>query len=101
LKERKPAGGEAYYWTITHPDRVSCIYVKNPLLRSLQKVPLTDSLAPLAKAGIPLLHLCDTQNPWYDANTREVEKRYRQMGGDIKVFTAPAGIVEAILKSQH
>ncbi|HLZ89397.1 MAG TPA: hypothetical protein VKQ52_19215, partial [Puia sp.] len=51
------AGGEAYYWAIANPDKLSCIYAQNPLLRSLRaKAPLTDSLAPLTKAGIPQLN---------------------------------------------
>ncbi|HXB06929.1 MAG TPA: hypothetical protein VNW04_07435, partial [Puia sp.] len=47
------AGGEAYYWAIANPDKLSCIYAQNPVFRSLRaKAPLVDSLAPLAKAGI-------------------------------------------------
>ncbi|GGA93682.1 hypothetical protein GCM10011511_16210 [Puia dinghuensis] len=50
------AGGEAYYWAIANPDKLSCIYTQNLVLRSLRaKAPLVDSLAPLTKAGIPRL----------------------------------------------
>jgi beta-glucosidase len=80
-------GGEAYYWAIHNPEKVSCIYAENPVLRSLQaKAPLADSLAPLAKAGVPILHVCGSLDPWYPVNTREVEKKYRQLGGQMKVM---------------
>ncbi len=92
------AGGEAYYWAMTHPDQVSCIYTENPVLRSLRaKAPLTDSLGTLAKAGVPVLHVCGSLDPWYSANTQEVEKRYRQLGGNIKALTkAGAGHFDAL-----
>ncbi len=49
--------GEVYGWAIANPDKVSCIYARNPSLRSLMaKLPPIDNLAPLAKAGIPILH---------------------------------------------
>ena len=50
-----------------------------------------DNLAPLAKAGIPLLHVCgaaDDVVPIND-NTRLVERRYRAMGGSIVVIAKP------------
>ncbi|HEY4205763.1 MAG TPA: DUF5703 domain-containing protein [Puia sp.] len=93
-------GGEAYYWAIAHPDRVSCIYAKDPILRSLRaKAALVDSLEPMARAGIPLLHLCDPRKPWNDVNTGLVEKNYRQLGGSIKIFTNKKDVYEEILRS--
>ena len=50
-----------------------------------------DNLAPLAKAGIPLVHVvgdADDVVPVKE-NTAIVEARYRQMGGEIKVFHKP------------
>jgi len=50
-----------------------------------------DSLEPLAKAGIPLLHVygdADTVVPW-DENTGLVAKRYRQLGGNITLISKP------------
>jgi sialidase-1 len=50
-----------------------------------------DNLAPLAAAKIPLIHVCgaiDTVVP-IDENTRLVERRYRQLGGEIKVIAKP------------
>ena len=41
---------------IANPDKVSCIYAENPLLRShMSKAQPIDNLAPLAKAGVPML----------------------------------------------
>ena len=56
-------------------------YDKNPI----------DNLAPLAKAGIPLLHVCgadDTSVPVAE-NTTIVEKRYKKLGGDIITIIKP------------
>src|SRR5258707_4996615 len=68
--------GESYAWAIANPDKVSAIYARNPLMRSLMsktppaaspapvdpylpnpsKTQPIDNLAPLAKAGVPILH---------------------------------------------
>ncbi|HTU90442.1 MAG TPA: alpha/beta hydrolase [Gemmataceae bacterium] len=45
-----------------------------------------DNLAPLAKASVPLLHVCGTLDPWLDSQTRVAEKRYRELGGKITVI---------------
>ncbi len=99
--------GEAYAWAIANPDKVSAIYARNPLMRSLMLKPpaagngapvdpylpgtaskqLIDSLAPLAKAGVPILHDCGSLDPWLD-QTRVVEKRYKELGGKITVLVA-------------
>ena len=50
-----------------------------------------DNLAPLAKAGVPLLHVCgetDSVVP-IDENSRLVEARYRQLGGSIMLIVKP------------
>ena len=81
------AAGEAYAWAIENPDKVSCIYGENPALRSLMsKTPPLDNLAPLAKAGVPLIHVCGSLDPWLDDQTRVVEKRYKELGGQITVI---------------
>jgi hypothetical protein len=42
--------GESYAWAIANPDKVSVIYARNPLMRSLMSKTLSiDNLAPLAK----------------------------------------------------
>jgi pimeloyl-ACP methyl ester carboxylesterase len=81
------AAGEAYAWAIANPDKVSCIYAENPVLHSntAQTQPL-DNLAPLAKAGVPILHVCGSEDPWLDSQTRVAEKRYTELGGKITVL---------------
>ena len=50
-----------------------------------------DNLAPLAKANIPLLHIVGTADAVVPVaeNTDVIEKRYRKMGGQIKVIRKP------------
>jgi pimeloyl-ACP methyl ester carboxylesterase len=87
LEGRGGAGGEAYAWAIEHPEKVSCVYAENPVLRSqMLRTPLLDSLAPLAKTGVPLLHVCGSLDPWLESQTRMLEKRYRELGGQIVVI---------------
>jgi hypothetical protein len=108
------AAGEVYAWAVENPEKVSCIYGENPVLRShMSKTPPLDNLAPLAKAGVPLLHVCGSLDPALDDNTRVVEKRYKELGGRITVILkegeghyplAPKDslpIVEFILKTVH
>ncbi len=79
--------GEAYAWAIENPNKVSCIYAENPALRSLvSKTPPIDNLAPLAKAGVPLLHVCGGLDPWLEGQTRVVEARYKALGGAMRVM---------------
>ncbi|MHB8522649.1 MAG: GDSL-type esterase/lipase family protein [Limisphaerales bacterium] len=58
-------------------------YDKNPV----------DNLAPLAAAGVPLLHVygdADEVVPW-DENTGVVAERYRKLGGSIALIAKPGG----------
>jgi hypothetical protein len=81
------AAGEAYAWAIENPDKVSCIYGENPILRStISKSPPLENLAVLAKAGVPLLHVCGSLDPSLDDQSRVVEKRYEELGGQITVI---------------
>lgn len=50
-----------------------------------------DNLAPLAKAGVPLLHVCGDADQVVpiDENTGIIEKRYRELGGSIRVIHKP------------
>jgi pimeloyl-ACP methyl ester carboxylesterase len=81
------ASGEAYAWAIENPDKVACVYGENPVLRShMAKTPPLDNLAPLAKAGVPLLHVCGSLDPWINDQTRVAEKRYKELGGQITVI---------------
>ncbi|MFO1441472.1 MAG: SGNH/GDSL hydrolase family protein [Verrucomicrobiaceae bacterium] len=50
-----------------------------------------DSLAPLAKAGVPLLHVfgdADDVVPW-DENTGLIETRYKSLGGSMTLIRKP------------
>ena len=106
--------GESYAWAIANPDKVSVIYARNPLMRSLMsKTPPIDNLAPLAKAGVPILHDCGSLDPWLKDQTRVVEKRYKELGGKITVLVTegeghfpvsrkdPKPVVDFILSHQR
>jgi pimeloyl-ACP methyl ester carboxylesterase len=81
------AAGEAYAWAIENPDKVSCLYAENPILRShLTKAQPLDRLAVLAKAGVPILHVCGSRDPWLDSQTRAAQRRYRELGGKFTVL---------------
>jgi hypothetical protein len=81
------AAGEAYAWAIANPDKVSCIYGENPVLRSnMSKTQPLDNLAPLANAGVHLLHVCGSLDPWLKSQTRVAEKRYQELGGRITII---------------
>jgi pimeloyl-ACP methyl ester carboxylesterase len=80
------AAGEAYGWAIENPDKVSCVYAENPILRShITKAQPLDRLDVLAKAGVPLLHVCGSRDPWLDTQTRVLEKRYKELDGQVTV----------------
>jgi hypothetical protein len=81
------AAGEAYAWAIENPDKVSCIYAENPLLHSnTAKTQPLDNLQPLAKAGVPILHVCGGDDPLLEDNTRVAEERYQKLGGKFTVI---------------
>lgn len=81
------AAGEAYTWAEANAEKVACIFCENPALRSLmsKQSPL-ENLAPLAKANVPLLHDCGSLDPWLNDHTRAVEKKYKELGGQITVL---------------
>jgi hypothetical protein len=106
--------GESYAWAIANPDKVSVIYARNPLMRSLMSnMPPIGNPAPLAKAGVPILHDCGSLDPWLKDNTRVVEKRYKELGGRITVLVTegeghfpvsrkdPKPVVDFILTNQR
>ena len=69
-----------------------------------------DNLAPLAKAGVPLIHVCGSLDPWLASQTRVAEKRYKDLGGQITVIISdgvghyplapkdPEGVVDLIVQ---
>jgi pimeloyl-ACP methyl ester carboxylesterase len=76
------AAGEAYAWAIENPDKVCCMYAENPVLRCLMsKTQPLDNLAPLAKAGVPLIHVSGTLDPAFNEHTKAVQKRYKELNG--------------------
>jgi pimeloyl-ACP methyl ester carboxylesterase len=90
---KKPAmegtsgAGDVYAWAIANPDKVSCVYAENPCMHStVAKVQPLDSLAPLAEAKVPLMHVCGSLDPYFKDNTLEVEKQYKRLGGTIEVI---------------
>jgi pimeloyl-ACP methyl ester carboxylesterase len=81
------AAGEAYAWAAANPDKVACVYGENPVLRcAMTKAQPLDSLGALAKAGVPLLHVCGGLDPVLDDQTRVAEKRYKELGGSMTVI---------------
>ena len=81
------AAGEAIGWAVENPDKVSCLYGENPVLRGfMSKSTLLDNLAPLAKAGVPILSVCGSLDPALNDHTRVLEKRYKELGGPITVI---------------
>jgi pimeloyl-ACP methyl ester carboxylesterase len=88
--------GEAYAWALENADKVSCIYGVNPVLRGTMvtkgnpdenaRVPHIDDLSPLARAGVPILHVCGSLDPWLDRETRVAEKKYKELGGNFTVI---------------
>jgi pimeloyl-ACP methyl ester carboxylesterase len=114
------AVGECYAWAIKNPDKVSCIYGENPVMRSIMDAgdkpgdrKLADKLEPLAKAGVPILHVCGSLDPWLDRDTRVAEKNYKKLGGHFKVIIRkgeghfptrqgdPKPVVEFIVANTH
>jgi pimeloyl-ACP methyl ester carboxylesterase len=106
------AAGEMYGWAINNPGKVSCIYGENPVMRTTfsQAQPL-DNLALLAKAGVPLLHVCGSLDPGLNEYTNVLKKRYKELGGRVTVIVKegvghyplspkdPKPVVDFIVKS--
>lgn len=92
LMGRGGAAGEVMGWAIANPSRVAGVYAENPLLESRLmldgKAPL-DTLAPLAKAGVPLLFVCseELQPPGQESEVqvRLAAARYKGVGGKVTV----------------
>lgn len=76
------AAGEVYAWAIENADKVCCVYAENPVLRCfMSKTQPIDNLAPLAKARVPLIHVCGSLDPAYKEHTKVVEQRYKELNG--------------------
>lgn len=90
LEGRGGAAGDAYAWAISNPDKVSCIYAENPLLKNrfTPAVQPLENLGVLAQADIPVFHSCGSLDPFYESNTREAKKLYEDLGGKFTVLVA-------------
>ena len=81
------AAGEAYAWAVANPLEVSCIYGENPVLHcTMTKAQPLDNLAVLAKAGVPVLHVCGSLDPLYASQTQEAAKRFKELGTAMTVI---------------
>ncbi len=79
--------GEAYAWAIANPQKVSRLYLRNPLLRSLMtKEPILENLRPLAEAKVPILHHCTANHPWLESQSRAAERVYHSLQGHLGVL---------------
>jgi hypothetical protein len=77
----------------------------------MSKKPLLDHLEPLAKARVPLIHVCGSLDPWLNDHTRVLETRYKALGGPVTVIIKegeghyplaprdPKAVVDLIMKS--
>lgn len=66
-----------------NPDKVSCLYAENPVMQSLMfpNIALLDNLGPLAKAGVPVLHVCGSLDPALADNSNAVESSISRSAG--------------------
>jgi pimeloyl-ACP methyl ester carboxylesterase len=82
------AGGTAYAWAIKNADKIACIYTENPTLRNYMSntPPILENLDALAKAGVPLMSVCGSKDPWLKDNTLALEKKYKELGGKMTVI---------------
>ena len=81
------AAGEVMGWAIENPDKVSGIYMENPILHTtFSAKPLLDNLAPLIKTNTPLLLAGGSLDPAWKDNGLLLEQRYKQPGGKVKVI---------------
>jgi hypothetical protein len=75
-------GRNAYTWATANPDKVSCIYADNPAVSQ----GAIAALGALAKADVPVLHVCGSIDPILGNHTLVVENIYQQLGGRISVM---------------
>jgi glycoprotein endo-alpha-1,2-mannosidase len=86
------SGVDRYDYLMDETTKVSCLYAENPILRcTMTKAQPLKNLAALAKARIPLLHVCGRLDPMRKDHTRAAEKRYKELGDSMTV-TVQEGI---------
>jgi len=81
--------GAVYGWAVENPDKVACVFAEHPVMHAagVQTQPI-DRLATLAKSGVALMHVQGDSEPTLAEEQREVEKRYRALGGGITILRA-------------
>ena len=81
-------GGAALGWATLNADKVSSIHCENPIVRSRMTAtpPILDNLAVLAKAKVPLVSVCGSQDPLFKDGTQVLEKKYKDLGGTMTVI---------------
>lgn len=114
LMPQSRGGLMLYNWAAEHPNQVACIagiytvcdmsswpglkrastayeMSEQQLAAVLPKHNPIDRLAPLAEAGIPILHIHgDSDKPApIERNAGELARRYRKLGGKIKLIIVP------------
>ena len=79
--------GSVYGWAVENPDKVACVYAKNPVMHAAgyERQPI-DHLDQLSKAGVKLLHINSDLTPELSKEQNEVEKHYRALKGEITVI---------------
>ncbi|HZZ70966.1 MAG TPA: hypothetical protein VFE24_01860 [Pirellulales bacterium] len=82
------AASDAYAWAESNPTQVACMYAENPWFRTstMAKGAVLERLDPLAKAQVPVLHVCGSLDPAYQDQARAFEKRYQELGGKVQVI---------------
>lgn len=90
MEGARGAAGEVFAWAIRNPDKAACVYAEDPFMHSnTANVQPLDDVAPLARAGVPLLSLCGEHDPYLNDNTRVLEQRYKTAGGSVRVILKP------------
>ncbi len=113
LLARSRGGLMLYNWAATHPEKVRCIagiypvcnlasypglakacgayeMTEKELAEKLTTHNPIDRLAPLTKAGVPILHIHGDKDKVVplDANSGTVAKRYQKLGGSMELIIA-------------
>lgn len=80
------AAATVYAWAEAHADQVRCIFAENPIFRvGGTEDSIIEGLSKLAQAHVRVLHVCDTENSFAQAESTLIGKNYRDLGGEIRV----------------
>ena len=87
-------GVNEYDWTTANPDKVSCIYADNPIIR----LEAFAKLGELARNDVALLNICGSADSLLQRHTLPIENRYQQIGGRITVMIKDGAAHEQIVQ---